>query len=368
MKIKENIHVFIIIGCIFLVVYIFAAVIPLGKELQLTPKWTINFLEKQNKISELDDKSNTILPFKLGQNFGYFSENGKIVFWESFPFKASISQDYRAPYSQDATNIPFYKAPSFEKQDLAETSIPVGTIQGSGFPFFDKDRIFLFTPGGFGLSEHNPDGSKKWEYEYYVPIITFDSSKAGTALGYTDGCIKVFSQEGKNIHTFFPGGSTYPVILGVALSDSGQQIACVSGIDQQRFVLSQEKKGHRKVVFHKYLEGNQREPVLVQFSENESRVFYSCLQGLGIVDCKTYKHSLVHLKGRILSIQENTDLDIICVLTKDRNEYSVYIIESFGKLIGNFSFEADNAFITVKDNALYIGKNNTISRINMEIK
>ena len=108
MKIKENIHVFIIIGCIFLVVYIFAAVIPLGKELQLTPKWTINFLEKQNIDKNLllsidfnrvkykeDDKSKdkwyervdvfckfyigNIKPFNEVEDFQYFCETCDIL-------------------------------------------------------------------------------------------------------------------------------------------------------------------------------------------------------------------------------------------------------------------------------------------------
>ena len=90
---------------------------------------------------------------------------------------------------------------------------------------------------------------------------------------------------------FEPGGSTYPVILGAALAKSGKQFACVSGIDRQRFILNQKKNGFSKVVFHKYLETDQKEPVLVQFSSDEKVVYYNCSKGLGIVDCETYEFS-----------------------------------------------------------------------------
>lgn len=368
MNLKENVRVFTIAGCIFLLIYIFVAAIPLGEELSLSPVWTITVTDRE-ALEENDTAETHGIPFKLGQNMGYFTEDGKISLLESFPFKAAISSTYRASFAADATNIPFHKYnPDSIASDTTESTSLTGTIDGSGFPFFVEDRIFLFTPGGFGLSQHNQDGSRRWTFESYTPIISFSSSVAGTAVGFTDGSIAVFMPDGTIKQMFEPGGSTHPIILGVAISNSGTQLACVSGIDRQRFVLCQEKNGLSRVVFHTYMEIDQREPVLVQFSGDESKVFYSRANGLGIVDCTTMENSLVSLSGKILSIHENPELNITCVLTKDRNEYSVYFIEGFDNLVGSFTFEANSAFITIENGSLYMGKNNTISRIDMERK
>lgn len=363
MKMKENVRFFVIAGCVFLLIYIFLAAKPLGEELSLSPIWTISVTDRQNALQEADS-AESVLPFKLGQNMGYFTHSGKIAYLESYPFKASISSKYRAAYSPDAANIPIY---AFDAGLSAEeNAAPAGIIQGSGFPFFVEDRIFLFMPGGFGISQHNPDGSQRWAFTNYVPVVSFSSSGAGTAVGFADGSIVVFSPNGEIRQVFEPGGSTYPVILGTALSESGTQLACVSGIDRQRFVLTQEKNGLSRVVFHTYLDADQREPVLVQFSKDEQKVFYSSSAGLGVVDCQSMNNKTIRLGGKILSIQELPHLNMTCVLSKDLDEYSVHFIEGFDNLVGSFSFEAETAFITTNEEYLFIGKNTEISCIKME--
>ena len=51
------------------------------------------------------------------------------------------------------------------------------------------------------------------------------------------------------------------------------------------------------------------------------------------------------------------------VLTKDKNKYKIYAIETPATLIGSFGFEANSAFIQTKGNELYVGKDSTISKI-----
>lgn len=364
MKIKENIRLFAVIGCVFILIYTLIAVHPLGRELQLTPVWSISVTDRNIYTGTDSSGQDTLLPFELGQNMGYFTTNGKIALLETFPFKATISGTYRASFGQDASSIPFYTSPAV---DPAQEN-PAGTIDGTGFPFFQDDRIYLFPPGGYGLAQCNTDGSIKWQFDYYVPLICFSSSPAGTAAGFADGSVIVFSPEGSVTQTFVPGGSEYSIILGTALSDSGTQLACVSGINDQRFVLTQEKNGLNKIVFHTYLDNNLREPTLVHFSADEQYVFYGFSGGLGMVDCSSLQHKQLPVTGRILAVEEYADKNIFCTLTKSEDTYSVYFIEGFGNMIGSFSFEADNAFITVHDNALYVGKNNTISRMDINWK
>lgn len=360
MKIKENIHIIIFASVGFLVLYTFLAPRPLSRELQLSPQWTTSILQ-QNPAQA--DSGTLQLPFRLGQNMGYFTQDGQVTLMESFPFQATISESYRAAYAPDSTRIPVYELETSEEEPL-----PDFYLEGAGFPFFSEDRMYLFSPGGYGLSQHTRAEGQLWQFEHSSPIVAFSSSPAGTAVGYADGTVFIFSDTGELVQTFEPGGSTYPIVLGTALSPSGNQLACVSGIDQQRFVLTQQRNGVNKVVFHTYLETDQREPVLVQFSRDESRVFYAGGTGMGIVDCATLENSSVPLKGRPLAVEECNDNNLICVLTKDKGRYNVYLIETTGTLLGSFSFKAEAAFINITEGDLYVGRDTHISKIDLTRK
>jgi len=54
---------------------------------------------------------------------------------------------------------------------------------------------------------------------------------------------------------------------------------------------------------------------------------------------------------------------IYFLLGKNKNEYTVYIIEKTNILTGSFSFEAESAFIKTNNNNLFVGKDATISKI-----
>lgn len=358
MQIKKNLHIIIIVSVAFLLLYTFFAARTLNHELQLTPQWTTSIFQASQ---EKPDASQAQLPFRLGQNMGYFTTDGKISLMESFPFQAAISPTYRAAYAPDSTRIPVYQLYS-DRQGA-----PDFHIEEAGFPYIFDDKIYLLSPGGYGLSQYTKEG-RRWQFEHSAPITTISSAPSGTAVGYADGMVFIFSATGELIQTFEPGGSTYPIILGTALSPSASQLACVSGIHQQRFVLTQQRNGVNKVVFHTYLEGNLREPVLVQFSQDEDKVFYSCATGIGIVDCTTFASTTIPLEGKILSIQESTDNKLIAVLAKDKDRYTIYLIEMSGTFIGSFGFQADAAFITIEDDNLFVGRNTSISKINLNIQ
>ena len=360
MKIKENIHIIIFASLGFLALYTFLAPRPLSRELQLSPQWTTSILQPN---PEKAGSGTVQLPFRLGQNMGYFTQDGQITVMESFPFQAAISESYRAAYAPDSARTPVY-----ELETSTEAPLPDFYIEGAGFPFFSDDRIYLFAPGGYGLSQHTRAEGQLWQFEHSAPIVTLSSSPAGTAVGYADGTVFVFSGAGELVQTFEPGGSAHPIILGTALSPSGNQLACVSGIDRQRFVLTQQRNGVNKVVYHTYLEADQREPVLVQFSKDEGRVFYASGTGMGIVDCATLEHRNIPVEGSLLAIEECAENSLLCVLTKASGRYNVYFIKNNGTLIGHFGFEAQSAFITVVNEALYVGRDTQISKINISVQ
>lgn len=339
---------FRIIICVSVcLVYCIIAARPLGREYQFVPKWKIDVADRISSETHNGEK----IYFKLGQTIGYFSADGKIISSLSFPFKASISDYYYAPYTADAQSTQFFRP----------DGNAAGTIASPGFPMFDEDRIFVFLPGGNSFAMMNDDGSTKWTYRGTVPIISFDSSESGCVVGFADGSVSTFTSNGKRDYVFSPGGSDFPIILGSAISPNGKYIATVSGRSRQRFVLAQKDGAQAKIIMHFFLEKDDPYQKLVHFSSSGEYVFYSSTGSLGIVSIDGKKHGKIKVPGQVLSIRETPNGAF--VLSKEDGTYTVSFIEKFATFAGAFSFDANTAFIQTKDNMLFVGKDTTISYI-----
>lgn len=366
---------FIVILClIFTIIYTFFAARPLNDKLKISTVWTISVpdpVDEQyaafysnadyysaavpDSDSEAEDESHKLIRFMLKDRLGYFTEDGTIQRVTYYTENATISSEYSATYTDNADDIAFFKT---------DGSI-AGVIESPGFPFFTEDGNFVFLPGGTGFAAMDLLGRTDWVYQSNSPVTAFSASKSGTAAGFADGKIVCLDKSGKQLFEVSPEGSNYRVILGADLSDSGELLGCVSGIDRQRFVLYRYAQNQVKVVFHEYLENEMREQTFVQFNKEGNRIFYGRSDGLAIVNCSSLTSKHVPLKGKVYSLKEFPDLDMYVVLTKTDGRYFVYLFEGESTLTGSFSFEANNAFILTEDNDLYVGRNNQISKLEL---
>lgn len=358
---KTKFRYFIIFCVLFLILYVIIAQRHQKTELQLKPEWTIHLdkVREGNNSSIAADEPR--YPFRLQDSIGYFTKDGKIASLHQTVSKSAISESYWTVFQEDAKDTPI-----FDKSGAI-----VGTINAKGFPFFQDSRIFLFAPGGNSISQYSKDGKELWHYEGFNPITAFDSSETNCVIGYADGEIVCIRKDGIKSYSFYPGGSTYSAIFGVAVSSSGKYTASVSGVDKQRFILSQLHDGQHKVIYHEYLPGRISEQTFVKFTKDERIVFFNYDKGLGILDRKALKTTHLEMpeEEKIVSITETSVDNIVLALSKNnRGKYFVYIIENYSNLIGKLDFEAEKSFITNDDEAFYLGKDDTISKFLMERK
>ncbi len=356
MKKKRNL---LIPLCVSLsIIYVILAARPLKKELQFRPQWTIDASKvTTTKDTEgLSEKFANAIPFKLGQTLGYFTEDGDILNIVTYPYKAALSEHAYALYGTNDKKIPFYE-PNGTK---------AGEITQTGFPFFIGESRFLFLPGGASFAKLSEDGAVEWIYENYAPITAFAASSAGCVAGYSDGTITSFTNKGVIDQTFKPSGSENPVILGTALSPSGNIIACISGQNEQRFIIAKKTGNHTEIIHHEYLEKETTRQKIVKFSSDESTVYYDSADGLGIVDCKSGKSKKLKISGHILSIQESNESNTVFVLSRDKTKYTLLVVEPFATAAGSFSFNAQTACIAVKGSNLFVGRDNEIAKMQIQ--
>lgn len=342
-------QVIITISCIlFVLLYLIFAVTPVDHSLEITPIWTVSI----DRVTTTSDAEKPV-PFKLGQRLGYFTTDGVILMTESFPYMATISSSKWATYTQSARNTEFY---SYDGTEL-------GIINMTGFPYFTDSAAFLFLPGGMAFSRLKDDGSVAWSYEYTAPITSFTDSESGCTAGYADGRLIFFNTDGDIVFSTKPGGSDYEVILGAAVSGNGEYTACISGLEEQRFVLYRTVANQTKTVFHEYLEGNLHEQTFVKFSDYRNRVFANEKNGLLIVDTELFASTHIVLEGKILDIKELENANLYAVLTRNDGSFTVYLFEGDSALLGSFSFEASFACISTDSDSLYVGRDTEISKL-----
>ena len=334
---------------VFCVLYLIFAFRQLGEELSLTPEWTVSI--SNTTLPREDDK---MYPYRLGQNIGFFTEDGRITSFTSYAFKATISDSFYAAYGADNTETQFFD----------NRGQQAGLISEKGFPFFDKDRLYLFLPGGTSFARCDESGKTVWQYESYAPITAFSSSEGGTVAGFADGTVVAFTNDGKVNQKFAPGGSDVSVTLGVGISADGNTIACISGRNRQRFVIAQKtSESHSKIIFHEYLPKDYNGQSLVQFNKSGNTVYFNFNGGLGIADLTELKSHHVPLEGHIVQIEESDTTGLVCILSRNGESYNVTILEPMNHPLASHTFKANCAFIKMDGDALYIGRDDKISRV-----
>lgn len=352
MKNKKKISsIVFILAIVFTVLYLFLAPKPLGKEYQFNPVWKINTL---SQVVTNPDPAKTKMYFRLGHSLGYFNEDGQITLYKQFQDNVSISNKHFALYSPEAQNTPFYDSEGNQ----------AGMIETAGFPYFVDDQIFVFLPGGSSFAKCDSTGKIFWQYEGTLPITAFSAKQAYIAVGFVDGTIKIFDTvDGSCVINFAPGGSDYPVILGVDISDDGQYIASISGHEKQRFVLAHREENQPKIIHHAFVKEGMPYRTLVHFTKDGQQVFYNYQNHIGVYDLISGKENHIPIKSKILSVEETENL--IFLLGHEKEEYTVYMVEKTNQLEGSFTFKADTAFIQTDGETLFVGKDNTISRISI---
>ncbi|MGI5084713.1 hypothetical protein [Treponema putidum] len=362
----KNKFIFIAV-IILLVIYIFAAAVPMKENVYLMPEWASPIPQVQNdeiysreagaSSDELKQKfaGKTPIAFSLGNSFGYFAEDGEILRAETAESRFSASFYAWTKYPQKPLFTDIYKPDEFDIQK------PFLRIDEPGYVYLDKDRIFLFKPEGSSLSQYDKTGKELWTYTHTSPITAFQSSKAGCVIGHSDGLLVCLDSDGNTLFSFYPGGSTYQAVMGAAISEDGKQVLCLCGLNKQRVVLINVLDHQHKIVFHYYFERDLRRQTFASFDKSGSFAVFESADGIGIIDCKSLKLSIIKEDGFIIGMGIQSERNLLTVLVQKENECSLLLIDPPNFMMGKTKFNSKNAFLIQKENKIYIGTDDKIA-------
>jgi hypothetical protein len=344
---KNKRYVFIITLTVFML-YMLLLPRPIPQETVIKPRW-ISSLETGLPITlGSPNEEGILLPFTIGEYFGYLRENGEFAIKKNRSGLISISQDYWAEYEGIPSSIEL-RSPLNENVFTIEKPL--------GYPLFLDNRVFIVGNEQNSITALDNKGEALWIYDFPAPLTCVDAAGGYFLAGTLDGTVVVLGSSGLPVFTpFEPGGSRLSVILGCAVSADASRFALISGIDEQRFLLLERSGDSYKVVYHEFLYTGFRRPVLVSFIDNDSKIAFEREEGLGIYNTVTRNSAILSLDGEVAAIDNSGENGFLFVISSQGATEKRFISISYPAFIVNEApFKSRNVFLARTGNKLYLG-------------
>ena len=352
-----------LLGLAVFVTYIFIAPRRIPVETVLKPRW-ITSLESNYPFSfgaspALENE--WLLPFTVGDRFGYLRDDGYFTVNKTRSGYISISEKAWAEYDALPSSIQIMDP---QNENLLTIENP------KGYPLFLDKNTFIVGNEQNYISALDPEGGELWSYDFPAPITCIDGTEEYILAGTLDGTVILLSSSGLPVFTpFEPGGSRLSVILGCAISRDASRLAIISGIGEQRFLLLERSGDTYKVVYHEFLSNGFRRPVHVKFVDNDSKIVFEREEGLGIYNIGSRNSTRVNLNGEIVALDNSGEEGFLFAVTSQGAREKRFISIRYPELILNEApFISNNAFFARRGRLLYLGGDSLLTSFEMEKK
>jgi hypothetical protein len=375
---KGNKKWFYILGLAAFVIYIFIAPRSIPVETVLKPRW-ITSLESNYPVNLQDTSINEdelLLPFTIGNRFGYLADDGKFAINQIRDGYVSMSENFWAEYEALPSSI---KVMNPHNEEIFVIESP------KGYPLFLDNRTFIVGSEQNSITALSQTGEALWTHDFPAPLTCVDAAGGYFLAGTLDGAVELLDLSGSLVFTpFEPGGSRLAVILGCAISQDASRLAIISGIEKQRFLLlersgtersrtdssrTEGSTGTYKVVHHEFLSDGFRRPVFIRFINDDAQVIFEREEGLGIFTISSRTSTKVNLEGEITALDESGENGFLFLITsQDQNEKRFIAIRHPGLIVNETPFKSKNAFLARKRDRIYLGGNLLVASFELEKK
>jgi hypothetical protein len=368
---KGRYKYWLLIGILVFVTYFFLAVRPVPVETVLVPEWLgsteSNYPFYLNGAVAPDGEGTaaagedgSLLPFSLGNRFGYVDSYGRFSVNRERKASVSISEDYWAEYEAIPWEIDIRDP--WNKQ--------AAVIPGSrGYPLFLDGRLFMINAEQNSLEALDVSGKSLWAYDFAAPITDIDAASGFLLAGLLDGTVELLDGDGRRIFFFEPGGSRLSAIYACRISRDGTKLAIVSGYDDQRFLFLERLGDSYKVSYHEFVSDGFRRVVHLAFIDQDRKVVFEREGGIGIYDVDSRSNVKVELNGRLNSLDHSGEDDLLFLITGQSERRKELVgIRLSGEIIIEAPFRSETAFLRRKGDRLYVGGGGTLASFVLERK
>jgi WD40 repeat protein len=187
-----------ILGLAVLIIYIFVTPRSIPVETVLAPRW-ITSLESNYPVNMTDisaDENEPLLPFTLGNRFGYLADDGKFAF-NQIQIKdgyVSMSKNSWAEYEALPSSI---RVMNPHNEEIFVIENP------KGYPLFLDNRSFIVGSEQNCITALNADGEDLWTHDFPAPLTCIDAAGGHLLAGTLDGTVELLDSNGNMVFILF---------------------------------------------------------------------------------------------------------------------------------------------------------------------
>jgi hypothetical protein len=338
------------------IAYFLVCAYPLPKELVLVPLWTRSLSQAPSAPAARKAQTEAPIPFRLGESYGYFTQDGSLLFAAPQGYGVALAADAFAPYDRLSEG---FAIESPEGRTLAKVS-------AVGYPFFASGRRFVLAPDQAGVSELGPGGSVAWTYRFSSPATSFDASPAVAAFGLVDGSIVGLDRSGQAVLDFAPGGSRIAGVYGVAVSPDGLLVAAVTGLDRQRLVVMEKRSTAYRVAYHRYLSSDYRRAIFIGFTADGRLLEFESPSGVGVYDRATRSESVIPVPTAFKLGLAARDGRLLVLLSGEGETRRLVCAELPDRRVLDVEIQAKQAFVEARGDSLFLGVDDDLVRMDLK--
>lgn len=331
-------------------VYFLLGAEPLAREYLARPSWRTAL-----KPVVVPSVSSEAYGFSKKDWYGFIGNTGDLILAEKTPGGAVVS-DWAYVANQTGPE----PGTMYELRGIDGTRL--GSFQG-GYPFFANDRLFTAARDGTTLSAYGRDGTSIWAHSFPSQISAFAANNELAIGGTVDGWIEAVDIQGNRVLRFAPGGSRLPVILGVGVSPSSSWIAILSGLDSQRLVVLGRGKSDYRVVSHRYLESNYREPARVAVLGDDRYVLYRQPEGVGVWEVTGRSNDTLPITADDFDVYYNPGQGLAYLVARSAELSEIVIFRPPSKLLGRIELGKDIDVVRIDEATVYLATSGAIARL-----
>ena len=330
--------------------------IPTGRESIAKPVWYSSVVKIKPVKNE--QSSGRRIWYRTENIYGYTDLDGNIYLREKSSFFTSITDTVYMDYSKVAEK--FY----IKNSD----GTLLGGFKASGYPFFNKTgkRLLVVKTDLSGISEITRTGKTKWGEDFISMITTVSVSSKLIAVGLLDGSIVILNEKGKIIYQFKPAGSKIPVIVGTAISNDENLIACISGLEPQKITIFKRRNGNFSPLLSKETDTDFRRETLAKFGWADGFLLVEGKHCVNIIDTLSGKLTRVKLKGTIKDIKVLSRSMVAVVVSELDNRSYFNILDQYGSTVIHAEFNGKTGPLRQIENHIIMGLQGGIMRLDIE--
>lgn len=306
-----------------------------------------------------------VLPFRLGERFGYFSTDGRLHHVEQVRYGLAQDAGRFANYSVISENIVLQDTDGGLLRSIAAV----------GYPHLDEGRLYVFAPDGSTVSEWTTDGERSWRRDFVSLVTDLDAANTRTVVGLLDGRVKLLGPDGDELFSYAAEGSRLRVVFSVAIGRDEDVLAAVAGVDPQKLILFEEHSEGFFPVFQLDLDSDYRRPVLLEFLRDGRSLVIEQPGGVLVYDRERESFGRIDLGGRVEAVSTLRELDLI--LSTSRLATSRRDVSGSGgvrtmratvrpdMVLFSQPVEAEHMFLHGTDSRIYFGFNGRLACVEL---